>query len=133
MSYNPKSKDKGVPPASAFEPTKAAGGKFNCSMDGYKKMSKEILELVLIIATFSVETFKAMLPSNLQAAVGYAYDFLMGMGSWMGYAVAALYFLSIEYDFGKEVCDASGYGYEVIDGLQVLVNFTEKSSAAKKA
>ena len=128
MSYDPKSKNAGAPPASAFEAKK--GGKLECSMDGYQKMTKEILELVLIIATFANETFKAMLPPNLQKAAGYAYDFLIGAGTWVGYAVAALYFLSVEYDFGDVVCDASGYGYEVIDALQVVVSFTDESKAA---
>merc|ERR1712166_340564 len=29
-----------------------------------------------------------------------------------------------KYDMGKEVCELSGYGYEAIDALQVLVSFT---------
>ena len=57
----------------------------------------------------------------------YAYDFLMGAGAWAGYVMAALYFFSVEYDFGDAVCDGSGYAYEAIDALQILVNFTETS------
>ena len=131
MSFDPKSKTTTAPPASAFVAKKSAGGKFSCSMDGYKKMTKEILELVLVIATFAMETFKAMLPDNLKLAAGYAYDFLLGAGTWIGFAVAALYFFSVEYDFGDTVCEMSGYGYEVIDALQVVVSFTDKKDATK--
>ena len=64
-TYDQTSKNAAAPPASAFNAQMASTGKFACSMDGYKKMTKEILELVLVIATFANETFKAMLPLNL--------------------------------------------------------------------
>ena len=100
-------------------------------MDGYLKLVKELLELVFILASFANETFKAMLPPNLQKAATYAYSFLNGVGGWIGYAFAAGYFVAKEYDMGKEVCELSGYGYEAIDALQVLVSFTDKADAAK--
>jgi hypothetical protein len=54
-----------APPPTAFATQKSSLGKLSCSMDGLTKMAKETLGLVLIIATFSNETFKAMLPKNL--------------------------------------------------------------------
>lgn len=56
-------------------------------------------------------------------ASGYAYEFLLGSGAWLGYAVASLYFFGLEYDFGKELCEAMGYGYEVIDALNSITEF----------
>ena len=130
-TFDPKAKSDKSPPPSAFQPVKKL--KLECGMDGYVKMVKEILGLVLILATFANETFKAMLPKNLQLSATYAYDFIMGAGAWLGYAVAALYFFSVEYDFGDQVCEASAYGYEAIDALQVLVNFTDSTKAKPTA
>ena len=65
-----------------------------------------------------------MLPLNLQLSVSYAYTFLLGAGDWAGYGAAALYFFAIEYDFGDQVCDAMGYGYEITDFLNNLTQFS---------
>ena len=74
--------------------------KLECSNSGYTKMIRELLALVLFLATFAKETFSAMLPLNLQYSVNYGYDFLLGVGDWIGFAIAALYYFSLEYDFG---------------------------------
>jgi len=63
-------------------------------MDGYVKMTKEILNLVFILATWAKETYAATLPRALRNASKYGYDFLMGFGGWMGYATVALYFFA---------------------------------------
>jgi len=47
--------------------------------------------------------------------------------------MATLYFFSIEYDFGEYVCDAMGYGYEVIDLLNNLTQFSGSTDAKKAA
>ena len=67
-------------------------------------MVRELLALVLFVATFSKETFSAMLPVNLQLSVNYAYNFLLGMGDWIGYLIGALYYFSVEYNFGEYLC-----------------------------
>jgi len=87
----------------------------------------------LYAATFAKETFAAMLSQNLQLAVNYGYQFLLSAGDWLGYAMAALYFASIEYDFGDYVCDGMGYGYEIIDALKVLTQFSGGSAAIEAA
>ena len=116
------------PAASSFTPTYSKGDeKLECSNTGYTKMVRELLALVLFLATFAKETFSAMLPVNLQMSVNYAYSFLLGVGNWIGYAIGALYYFSVEYDFGETVCEVLGYGYTVIDALQVLVSFTDAS------
>ena len=80
-------------------------------------MTRELLALVLFLATFSKETFAAMLPLNLQYSVNYFYDFLLGVNDWIGYLVASTYYFALNYDFGDELCQAFGYGYSVIDAL----------------
>lgn len=100
------------PKASEFEPKRSKGDeKLECSNAGYTKMVREILALVLFLATFAKETFSAMLPLNLQYSVNYAYDFLLGVGDWIGYLIGALYYFSLEYNFGDQLCEYLGYGY----------------------
>ena len=99
-------------------------------MDGYTQMTAEILELAVFLVTFSKESFNSMLTDNQKKIVNYAYAFLMSTGDWIGYGLAALYFMSVEYEFGNEVCEAFGYGYYVIDGLQVMVSFAEDADTA---
>ena len=94
-------------------------------MDGYVKMTTEIGNLLLILVTWVKETWAAILPDNLALSIGYLHKFMLGVGSWVGFATAAGYFFSEEFGLGDVVCDNSGYGYEVIDALQVLVTFTE--------
>ena len=126
MAGSTTSKD--APAASAFDPKEATSNpKLECSNAGYTKMIRELLALVLFLATFAKETFSAMLPVNLQKSLNYAYDFMLGVNDWIGYALAALYYFSVEYDFGETLCEIMGYGYEVIDALQVMVQFTDAS------
>lgn len=66
-------------------------------------------------------------------AVHYAYSFLLSAGDWLGYAMAALYFSSIEFDFGDHVCNAMGYGYEIIDILNTFTKFSGATAAIEDA
>ena len=92
-------------------------------------MIRELLAIFLFLASFAKETFSAMLPVNLQKSINYAYNFLLGVGDWIGFAIGAVYYMSVEYDFGDQLCEALGYGYTMIDALQVLVSFTDASKA----
>ena len=94
---------------------------FTCSMDGYVKATQELLEVALLAVTLSVSTLRAILPVNLGKALNYAYKFLTASGSFMGYLVAALYFFSLEFGFGAEMCEASGYIDQVIEVLYQVI------------
>ena len=116
------------PTAASFTPKQSKGDpKLQCSNAGYTKMIRELLALVLFLVTFAKETFSAMLPVNLQKSLNYFYSWLLGVGDWIGYLIGALYYFSVEYNFGDTLCEILGYGYTVIDALQVLVTFTEAS------
>ena len=104
-----------------------SNAKLECSNAGFTKMVRELVALLIFLISFAKETFSAMLPVNLQKSMNYAYNFLLGVNDWIGYALAALYYFSVEYDFGETLCEIMGYGYEVIDALQVMVQFTETS------
>ena len=73
---------------------------FECSMDGYTKMVYEITDLVLLIFAMTKELIALMMPEDLKKAVKYAWAGLNGASGWMGYVVAATFYLSEEYQFG---------------------------------
>merc|ERR1711939_38972 len=104
-----------------------SGETFACTMDGYTDMVEKIVALSLAVLTMAMTTFEAMLPTNIAKAVKYMYRFLKSSGSWVGFVIAALYYFSIEGGFGKELCEASGYGYLVIYYLNYALTFGQES------
>ena len=104
---------------------------FSCSMDGYVEMTGKIIELSLFAIALVKETFAAILPEALSKSIQYAWDGLVGAGSWAGFAVAAAYFLAEEYGYGEMLCEYSGYGYMAIDWLSFLIDFVDKSEDAE--
>ena len=119
---------KSAPNASQFQARKSSTG-FNCSMTGYVKMVMEITELVLGVITLYKEIIVTLLPLNLALALNYFYQGLSGASAWLGYAVSALYFLALDQGFGDELCEASGYGYVVINALYQIIDFAPSKDA----
>merc|ERR1711881_686136 len=104
-----------------------SGETFACTMDGYTDMIEKIVALSLAVLTMAMTTFEAMLPTNIAKAIKYAYRFLKSSGSWVGFVIAALYYFSLEWGFGKELCEASGYGYLVIYYLNYALTFGQEA------
>ena len=98
-------------------------------MDGYTNMVIEITDLTLLILALAKETFAVMMPIDLRKAIKYGWKALVGSSAWMGYLIAALYYLSEEMEFGDTLCELSSYGYEVIDFLHGVVAFAEEPTA----
>lgn len=73
-----------------------------------------------------------MVPDNFKRAINYAWTGVVGMGNWVAYILAAIYYVSVEVGFGADVCEGFGYGYWLIDQLQVLVNFMPKGEEEDK-
>ena len=69
---------------------------------------------------------------ELSLSIKYCWDGVMGLGNWMGYALAAGYYIGLEFGAGEQICELFGYGYYVVDGLHWLVSFTssEEGTAA---
>jgi len=63
------------------------------------------------------EIWAAILPTNLALAVKYAYAGMTGISGWVGYGIAALYYLAEDQNFGEELCEVSGYGDVVVEAL----------------
>jgi hypothetical protein len=56
-----------------------------------------------------------MVPDNFKRAINYGWTGLMGLGNWLGYFMAATYYLSDEVGIGQDICEFFGYGYWIID------------------
>lgn len=100
---------------------------FTCSMDGYVAMTQKLIELSLFALALIKETYAAILPLELGKSVAYAWDGLVGAGSWAGYAVAALYYFGLEYGYADMMCEYSGYGYIAIDYLSFFIDFADSA------
>merc|ERR1711981_966152 len=94
-----------------------------CSMEGFVNMVIEITELVLSVVTMFKEIIVPVLPENLGKSLKYAYMGLSGASSWLGYAVAAVYFIAKDKGFGSYLCEALGYGNVVVEALYTLIDF----------
>merc|ERR1712086_1015021 len=95
---------------------------FECTMDGFVDLTSEFINVALIALAIVKETYAAVLPYELGKSVQYAWDGLVGAGSWAGYAMAAAYFFGLEFGYADMLCEYSGYAAQAI-GL--LSQFTE--------
>jgi hypothetical protein len=96
---------------------------FSCSMDGYVEMTAELIELSLFALALVKETYAAILPLELGKSVEYAWDGLVGAGSWAGYAVASIYYFGLEYGYADMMCEYSSYGDTAIGFLSQFISF----------
>ena len=97
---------------------------FTCDMDGYVAMTNQLIELSLVGLAIVKETYAAILGEKLGKSVQYAWDGLVGAGSWAGFAVAALYYFGLDYGYAEIMCEYSSYGYMALDWLSFLIDFS---------
>merc|ERR1712071_114186 len=95
------------------------------SMEGFVEMVIQITELVLSVITMFKEVLASALPVNLAKSLKYFYQGLSGASSWLGYGVAAVYFLAQDQGFGSYICEGMGYGNVVVEALYALTDFGE--------
>lgn len=105
---------------------------FSCSMDGYVDLTNTLIELSLVGLAILKETYAAILGEKLGKSVQYAWDGLVGAGSWAGFAVAAVYYFGLEYGYGDYMCEYSGYGYMAVDWLTFLIDFSGDSEETEE-
>lgn len=98
-----------------------------CSMDGMVDMALKLVENLLLIVSLVKELFAYAFPDELSQSVELLWKGMIGSSSWLGYAMAALYFVGEDYGFANEVCEAFGYGFYVIDGMNYIVAFASPS------
>jgi len=72
---------------------------FECSMDGYKNLVIELLTVILSLVQIIKETYlvtlKEILP-ELAKSIEYLWKGLLGLGGWIGFAVAGFYYFAAE-------------------------------------
>lgn len=101
---------------------------FACSMDGYRKMTLQAIDLALFALALIKESYAAILPTDLGKAVNYAWEGLTGVGAWLGYAAAAGYYFGKEAGYGPEICENSGIAYTIINAVHGLVSFSDEEA-----
>jgi hypothetical protein len=126
-AVEPNDKSGFSPDPKQFKPKESSTG-FSCSMDGYTKMTIEITELLLVVISMYKEIWAAILPENLALSLKYAYQGLTGVSGWIGYAIAALYYMAEDQGFGDTLCEISGYGDVVVEALYKMVDFGTTTS-----
>jgi len=80
--------------------------------------------LVLALATIGVSVSEGVIAfwPDLATAIRLLYEFLLSAGDWIGYILAAVYYLAMDQGWGSYLCTASQYGYYVIYYLQAMVS-----------
>jgi len=95
-------------------------------MDGFTKMIEELTEVLFSAIGVVKELALGMIPDNFKKALNFAWVGAVGMGNWIGYVIAAIYFISLEVDFGQDTCEFFGYGYWLVDNMYIIVDFMPK-------
>ena len=108
--------------ASSAEGT--SGSALNCSMNGYTKMVDDIMSLLLTFITFGISLIGAVLPPDIAKAVKLVYRFVKSSTSWMGFLVAAVYYIGLDLGYGELLCDLSQYNFIVIYWLTYVAELT---------
>ena len=97
-------------------------------MDGYVSMVYEITDLTLLLLALSKEIVAAVMPDDLKKAIKYFWAGLNGASGWIGFVIAAVFYVSEEEGFGDQLCEFSGYGFEVINFLHQMIDFAQPAA-----
>jgi len=94
-------------------------------MDGFTDMAMKLVENLLLVISLLKETLAYALEGEpmLKESLELLWKGLIGGSAWMGFLGYSLYGVGIDYNFATEVCEAFGYGYYVIDGMNYIVAF----------
>ena len=94
-------------------------------MDGYVDLTNQLIELSLVGLALVKETYAAILGDKLGKSVQYAWDGLVGAGSWAGFAVAAVYYFGLEFGYSDIMCQLSEYAFMAINFLTFFIDFAK--------
>ena len=74
-------------------PVNTSPSGFECSMTGYSRIIQQIVQLLMILVTLGLNIVMSVVPANFQKAVMYVYNFITSAGNWIGYLIAAGYYV----------------------------------------
>ena len=95
-------------------------------MDGFVKMTRELVEVALIVVSLQKEIILSIIPTEFGKAVGYAWKGVVGIANPMGYMMAAVYYFGLDFGYGEKICEYLGYGYYITAALHSIVDFAPK-------
>merc|ERR1719313_31911 len=110
--------------AADFAPAYAATG-FECGMEGYTEMVLNVVDLLIVAIPLIKEMTVAIMPEDLGKAIDHAYIGLTGANAWVGYLMAAVYYMALDQVFGGELCEASGVVATLITFLHGIVDWNQ--------
>jgi hypothetical protein len=98
-------------------------------MDGFKTLATDTVDLLLIILAFVKEIVLAIWgTTDFALCLKYIYDGLNGTNSWLGFAVASIFYLTEDdEEVSSEFCEFAGSLFTIVDSLHVLVSFSDAS------
>lgn len=96
-----------------------------CGMKGFKGIVQETVDLTLFVIPLGIEVVKTILPDDLKKAIDHFYLGMTGVSLWIGYVVAAVYYLLLDEGYGQEMCEALGIGWVVVDTLHAMLDWSD--------
>lgn len=94
-------------------------------MDGCVDMAIKLTENLLLVISLLKETIAYALPAELNESMQYFWGGFVGLSGWLGYFLAAFYYIGVDYEFGEDMCEVLGYGYYVVDGINYIIAFAK--------
>ena len=103
-------------------------------MDGFVEMTQELVDLLIFIVALAKEIVVAIMgESDFGKFLHHLYEGLTGVTNWLGYAVAALFYLAEEDEtLAEQLCEAANALYVLTDGLHGAVAFSDAAKNDKK-
>ena len=98
-------------------------------MDGYVMLVRKGIEVSLLLLSLMKEGLSAFLPETLRKSVKLAWSGMVGVGNWMGYGLAAIYYLGLEFKFADIMCTVFGYVDLGVGTMHKLVDFAKPLAA----
>ena len=72
----------------------SSGQTLNCNMAGYQQLVSEIVAAALGVVTMAISIGEAILPTDLALSLDLMYKFLRSAPGWIGYVLAAVYYMA---------------------------------------
>merc|ERR1719155_119350 len=99
------------------------GSTLNCNMAGYQTLVQELVGTALAVVTMAISIGEAILPADLALSLDLAYKFLKSAPGWIGYVLAAAYYIAEDQGFGSYLCQGAQYGYLALYYMNVVLTF----------